>query len=365
MQEKYVKTNNIISFPDGKNYLQKREKHGRIARTLQKIRKLCKRFKYILKMCVVILLVYGIFTSIYYVNYQRCPEDWIMTESRSNEKKCKEFRNIYKQEIDTQEIRLMSNKCILAILQEKVDYSEILHYYIGEDGNASLEATAKVKVNNDFLNSSLNEVEESTYRRVQVYPGYQDIIQDTDIFYRIENGTISENWFEFYKTILETNYDEYYIDNYFEGFYTNPPDCHGVNITFYKNSKCEKVTLLISKNVEREDEFHSYIESVAKKNWKTDDNKGPLEYLLKYSMNYPNISYMIPVKMNEPIIDIFDILLFSFRNCFYFDNEEPIVCTNYLVTRMQMLQVIIFYFGIISCLIIPFFSSKLEKKKTP
>lgn len=310
--------------------------------------------------CIIILLVYAVFTSVYYANYKLCPEDWEMTETRKNEKKCKEFRDIYMAEFDSQEIKAVSNKCILAIMQEKIDYSEILHYYIGDDGNAAFEATANIKFNNDFLNPSVNEIGENTYRTIQVYPGYQDIIQGKDVFYRIENGTISDSWFEFYKTILETNYDYYYIDNYFEGFYTNPPNCHGVNIAFYKNSKCYQVTMLIAKNVEREDEFHNYIESVAKKNWDINDNNGPLEYLLKYSLNYPNKSYMIPEMINEPVIDIYDILLFSFRNCIIYDNVEPIICTNSMIDNLQMAQSVIFIIGIMS-LISPLLSTLVEK----
>lgn len=116
-------------------------------------------------MCAIILIVYVIYTRLYYANYQ-----------------------------------------------------EILHYCIGDDENATFEATANMKFNNDFLNPSSDEVEETTYRTVQVYPGYQDTIQDTDVFYRIENDTLSDSWFEFCKTILETKYDYYFIDNYFEGF---------------------------------------------------------------------------------------------------------------------------------------------------
>lgn len=68
--------------------------------------------------------------------------------------------------------------------------------------------------------------------------------------------------------------------------------------------------MLIAKNEEREDEFHNYIEGVAKKNWDINDNNGPLEYLWKYSLNYPNKSYMISKIINEPVIDIYMIFCY-------------------------------------------------------
>ena len=121
--------------------------------------------------------------------------------------------------------------------------------------------------------------------------------------------------------------------------------------------------MLIAKNSEREDEFHNYIEGVAKKNWDINDNNGPLGYLLKYSLNYPNKSYILPEKVDEPVIDIWDILNFSFRNCYIFDNKEPLICINSMVARMQVLQSFIFYFGIISCVIIPLLTAIIEKAR--
>lgn len=363
-RKNFMKSQKIISFLDAKEHMIKKEKRQKCEGVVQIKRNLIKNNKFVFIMVLIIFVLYGFFTCFYYLNYQWYPEDWTMTESRKNDKKCKDFRNKYEQKFDSREIRYVSNKCLLSLIDENVDYSEIFYYYIQDDGNASFQATANLKYDNDFLNPLSNGNEESTtYRTVQVNTGYQDIIQDTDIFYRIENGTISNNWYEFYKTILETNYDEYYIDNYFEGFFTNPPECHGVNITFYKQKKCEKITLLISKNVEREDEFHNYIESVAKRKWKIDDKEGPLEYFLKYSFNYPNMSYMIPAEVDEPQIEILDILIYSFRNCYSFDNKEPIVCTSSSVLMMQIFQVFVFYFGVISCIIIPFISFKVGNRK--
>ena len=171
--EDCVKQQKIISFSVGKDNLKKKKRDRKIKRIVRK----SKSGKYVFLVCTIILFIYATFTSIYYINYKQCPEDWEMTSTRKNEKKCKEFRDIYKTEFESQEIRRVSNKCLLKIMQEKIDYSEILHYYIGDDGKATLEATANVELNKDFLNPFANEIGETTYRNIQVYPDYQDIIQ--------------------------------------------------------------------------------------------------------------------------------------------------------------------------------------------
>lgn len=162
----------IISFSVAKDNLKKKKRNRKKEEIVQK----SKRGKSVVLVCINIFHIYSIFTSAYYLNYKQCPENWEMTETRKNEKKCKEFRDIYMAEFDSQEIRAVSNECILAIIQEKMDCLEILHYYIGDDSNAAFEATANIKINNDFLNPSANEIGENTFRTIQVYPDYKDII---------------------------------------------------------------------------------------------------------------------------------------------------------------------------------------------
>lgn len=358
-----MKSQKIVLFSEAKKSILKNEE----CRSGEKKIKMKGNRKEIVQVffCItfIVIAIYGFFTSLYYINYKIDSKDWSMSQERKDEKKCEDFRKKYKQKYDSQDIKNVSNKCLLSLIDEKIDYSEIFHYYIEDNGKAAFQATANIEYDGDFLNplSQKNE-EHITYRTVQVNIGCQDIIQDTDIYYRIENGTISDNWYEFYKTILETKYDGYYIDNYFENFFTNPPECHGVNITFYKHKKSEKITLLITKNAYREDEFHDYIESVAKRKWQIDDKEGPLDYLLKYSLNYPNMSYMIPAEIDEPKIEIGDILIYSFRGCFESDNSEPIVCTNSLIDNVQRIQRIIFEFVVLSCFITPIVQGLIKRE---
>lgn len=353
----------IINFSEEKKKIDKRKKHEKNNSKIENIKGLINKYKY--RLIIGGGMLYGCFTLFFYVNYQLHPENWIMVDERKDIKKCNEFRQIYRHEYGARDIKNVSNKLILSLLGEEIDYSEIFHYYINNEGKATFDATANVYLNNDFLNPSANGNKQPTYRTVEVNTGYQAIIQDTDIFYRVDNKTISDNWFELYRIILETNYDEYVIDNYFEGFFTNPPDCHGVNICFYKGNKCEKITLLIRKNGEREEEFHNFIENVAKKKWKIDDEQGPLGYLLKYCLNYPNKSYTIPEKIGEPTIGICDILIFSLVNCYSFDNKEIITCSNSLVKMMQTVQMIIFYFVVIPLItgsIVSYIQDKIKSK---